>query len=128
MSARTLDRPATSPDSFRHDALVYRGEEEFVDAISSFVLDGLEADEPVLVVVSARKIALLEARLGAATAAVCFIEMAELGRNPARIIPAWRKFVDKHADRGNPPRGVGERCSRREPRPRRASKWSAPTT
>ena len=32
--------------------------------------------------------------------------MGELGRNPARIIPAWQKFLDAHA--GRPVRGIGE--------------------
>ena len=34
--------------------------------------------------------------------------MAELGANPARIIPAWQEFVDAHADLGRPMRGIGE--------------------
>ena len=39
---------------------------------------------------------------------VHFVDMAELGRNPARIIPAWRDFVDTHSEDGQPVRGVGE--------------------
>jgi anti-sigma regulatory factor (Ser/Thr protein kinase) len=31
-----------------------------------------------------------------------------LGANPARIIPAWRHFVDEHGAAGRPVRGVGE--------------------
>jgi anti-sigma regulatory factor (Ser/Thr protein kinase) len=34
--------------------------------------------------------------------------MAEVGRNPARIIPAWREFVADHAADGRRLRGVGE--------------------
>ncbi len=32
--------------------------------------------------------------------------MTQLGSNPARIIPAWRDFLDEHP--GTPVRGVGE--------------------
>ena len=34
--------------------------------------------------------------------------MAEVGRNPARIIPAWRGFLDEHGAGGRPVRGIGE--------------------
>jgi anti-sigma regulatory factor (Ser/Thr protein kinase) len=34
--------------------------------------------------------------------------MAEGGINPARIIPAWREFVDAHSGRGRRLRGIGE--------------------
>jgi hypothetical protein len=34
--------------------------------------------------------------------------MAALGGNPARIIPAWRSFVERHGANGAPIRGVGE--------------------
>jgi hypothetical protein len=39
---------------------------------------------------------------------VKFVDMAKLGRNPARIIPAWQKFVDQHSGYGRPVRGIGE--------------------
>ena len=39
---------------------------------------------------------------------VTFADMAEVGVNPARIIPAWREFVDAHAGRGRRLRGIGE--------------------
>jgi len=38
---------------------------------------------------------------------VDFVDMAELGRNPARIIPAWRRFLADAPDSSSP-RGVGE--------------------
>ena len=31
-----------------------------------------------------------------------FVDMAELGRNPAKIIPAWQKFMDTEAAGGRP--------------------------
>jgi anti-sigma regulatory factor (Ser/Thr protein kinase) len=34
--------------------------------------------------------------------------MADVGANPARIIPAWRRFVAEHAGTGTALRGIGE--------------------
>jgi hypothetical protein len=92
---------------FRHEALLYAGEDEFVETTSPFVRDGVEAHESVLVVISARKIGLLREALGDAAAEVQFADMAEVGTNPARIIPAWREFVDRRSG-GCPVRGIGE--------------------
>jgi hypothetical protein len=46
--------------------------------------------------------------LGPAADQVAFVDMAELGRNPAKIIPAWQKFIDTEAGGNRPARGVGE--------------------
>ena len=79
---------------FRHDALLYAGDEEFVAGTLPFILSGIEAGEPVLVVVDQRKIELLESELGADAAHVQFADMREVGSNPARLIPAWKHFLD----------------------------------
>lgn len=94
--------------TFRHEALLYAGEDEFVDSTSSFLRDGVEAGEPALVVVSARKIGLLREALDADAGSVLFADMADVGANPARIIPVWRDFVDEHADSARQFRGIGE--------------------
>ena len=93
---------------FRHEAFLYAGRDEFLDGTAAFIRDGLAAGEPTLVVVSAEKIALLRAELGADAEQVQFADMAEVGRNPARIIPAWRDFVGERSDPGRPLRGIGE--------------------
>jgi len=100
-------RPET--DTFRHEALLYAGDDEFVAATSSFLRDGIDAGEPALVVIAARKIALLREELGRDADAILFADMTEVGVNPARIIPAWREFVDEFADGGRRRlRGIGE--------------------
>ena len=48
----------------------------------------------------------LEKSLDGQADEVAFVDMGELGRNPARIIPAWQDFLDAHA--GRPVRGIGE--------------------
>jgi hypothetical protein len=94
--------------AFQHEALLYTGDEEFVAGTTAFIRDGLAADEPVLVVVGAAKIELLRDALGRDRERVCFADMADVGRNPARIIPAWRVFVDEQLAGGRPGRGIGE--------------------
>ena len=93
-------------DGYRHDCVMYRGEQGFAEAVVPFVRDGLARDEPVLVAVIGPRLRALRAALGPDAERVLFADMAELGHNPARIIPAWREFTARHG--GRPIRGVGE--------------------
>ena len=93
--------------AFRHEAFLYAGAEGFLRGTVPFIRAGVEAGEPVLVVVGAEKIRRLRDALGADASEVAFADMAEVGRNPARIIPAWRDFLAAHGG-GRPARGVGE--------------------
>jgi hypothetical protein len=61
-----------------------------------------------MVAVIAPRIALLQAALGSDADPVHFVDMAQLGRNPACFIPAWRSFVEERATSGQPVRGTGE--------------------
>ena len=101
-------RAAPPADKFRHEALLYSGWAEFVAGTVPFIRGGLEAGEPVLVVESAAKIDMLRMALGQDSREVLFADMAEVGANPARIIPAWHDFVSRHADSGRRLRGIGE--------------------
>lgn len=95
-------------DAFVHEAFLYDNDDEFVGGLTDFIREGVDAGEPVLVVVAARKIAMLEATLGVAADAVMFEDMSDVGANPARIIPAWADFVRSHALTGRRLRGIGE--------------------
>jgi anti-sigma regulatory factor (Ser/Thr protein kinase) len=97
-----------SERSFRHEALLYAGDDDFLTGTVPFVAEGVDDGEPVLVVVSAQKIERLRDALGAKADAVRFADMADVGANPARIIPAWRDFVDESGATGRPMRGIGE--------------------
>lgn len=108
--------PSTATDhsharGFRHEAMLYTGERGFAAAALRFLREGVARDEPALVVVSARKIALLREALGADAAHVRFDDMADVGANPARIIPAWTAFVREAGGAGRPLRGIGEPIS-----------------
>ena len=87
---------------------MYTGTAGFVDAVVPFVEDGVALEQPVLVAVAGERLAALQTALGATANQVRFADMAELGRNPAQIIPAWLEFVAAHSADGTPIRGVGE--------------------
>jgi hypothetical protein len=74
---------------------------------SAFIRDGLEAGEPVMVAVSALHTEWLREALDG-QADVEFVDIEELGRNPAQIIPAWQQFVNTRSGRFRPVRGIGE--------------------
>ncbi len=101
-------RVQPSISGYRHEALLYAGQDEFLASTASFIRDGITAGEPTLVVVSAKKIGLLRTTLGRRAGNVEFADMTDVGANPARIIPAWRDFVNSHVGEGHSLRGIGE--------------------
>ena len=94
--------------AFVHEAFLYRDSDEFLRGMLEFIGEGIEAGEPVFVVLSAEKIERLRETLGEDADRVLFADMAKVGANPARIIAAWRAFVDEHGADGRPIRGIGE--------------------
>jgi len=93
---------------YRHEAFFYRGDADFVAGGVPFIQAGLDAGEPVMVAVVPHRIDLLRQALGSRADTVSFVDMAEIGRNPARIIPAWSAFLADKAVDGQPVRGIGE--------------------
>jgi anti-sigma regulatory factor (Ser/Thr protein kinase) len=98
----------TTSAAFHHEAAFYSGPDGFVECCRAFIEEGLERDEPVLVMVGSRKLELLREALGSRAEEVHFADMEVVGRNPARIIPAWSRFVADHAGGGGAMRGIGE--------------------
>jgi anti-sigma regulatory factor (Ser/Thr protein kinase) len=98
----------TTPGTFHHEAVFYAGDDEFVERSRAFIEGGLARNEPVLVMVGVRKLELLREALGSRAGQVHFADMEVVGRNPARIIPAWNRFVGDHAEGGGGMRGIGE--------------------
>jgi anti-sigma regulatory factor (Ser/Thr protein kinase) len=93
-------------DRFRHEAVLYRGLDDLVGTAIAFVREGLDRGEPVMVALPPDRVQAIADALGPRSADVLFVNMLEIGGNPARIIPEWRSFVDQ-AD-GRPVRGIGE--------------------
>lgn len=94
--------------TFRHEAIFYDGDDGFVARTMPFLREGIEGGEPIFVVVGAEKIARLRHELGPDADRIHFADMAGVGKNPARIIPAWTDFVDEAGAKGKPFRGIGE--------------------
>lgn len=93
---------------FRHEAMLYAGLEQFIERTGAFVRDAVAAAEPILVAVAEPRASMLREALGRDARHVDFLDAGRIGRNPARIIPAWADWVGRHADSGRPFRGVGE--------------------
>ena len=103
MEARGTRSPATSGSArFRHEALFYAGAEQFARRTAWHVREALDADEAVLIAVIGPRAELLRAELGADAAEVEFLDIERVGRNPARIIPAWQDWVERNTGRRGP--------------------------
>jgi len=97
---------ATGNEGLRHLAYLYDDDRDYLSYLSAFAGTGLRGGEPVFVAVPGRKAALLRERLGAESPLVRYSAMTETGRNPARLIPELRAFLDEHP--GRRARYIGE--------------------
>ena len=100
---RHIDTPG-----YRHEALFYRGDEEFLAGTVPLVRDTITADGAVLVAIPRGRARVLKDALGPDREHVEFADMEELGRNPGRIIGSWRDFIRSHGEDDAPPLGIGE--------------------
>jgi anti-sigma regulatory factor (Ser/Thr protein kinase) len=107
-SATAAPQLADRGQAFHHEALLYSDQDEFLAGTTSFLREALEADAPALVVVDAAQIEMLRAELGSGADRIQFADMAGVGANPGRIIPAWREFVDCHGGGDDGIWGIGE--------------------
>jgi len=99
---------AQPAEGYLHEAFLWSGKEEFLAGTVPFVQEAVAQGQPVLVAVIRPRIEWLRRELGGSPEGVAFVDMAELGRNPARIIPAWRAFIDDNGGGSQPLRGIGE--------------------
>ena len=90
-------------EGFVHSALFYNSQQEYLDFVSRFVVDGLTADEPVLIAVPGDKLALLRdevfRRRNGATAELRMADITEVARNPSRFLAMEGDFVARYPDR-----------------------------
>jgi anti-sigma regulatory factor (Ser/Thr protein kinase) len=82
-----------------HAASFCRHSPDSVASVASFVQEGLSRREAVSICVSAPLAGLLRQALDERWPPAAYIDMAELGRNPGRIIPAMLDFAAAHAGR-----------------------------
>jgi anti-sigma regulatory factor (Ser/Thr protein kinase) len=93
---------AARSDGFRHMVLFYRGLSEYRARVEAFVNAGLASREPVLLALPGDAVP----DVLSSESLVTWADIRQLGRNPARIIPALRAFADGF--RGRPIRIVSE--------------------
>ncbi|MDQ1715613.1 MAG: hypothetical protein QOC60_1558 [Frankiaceae bacterium] len=108
MSAVAVEAPGGAGAGYRHEAYFYRGSDGFLAATLPFVQESLAVGEPILVAVAEPRLALLRDALGGDASQVALVDMSHMGRNPARIIPAWLQFLNDAGAPGRPVRGIGE--------------------
>ena len=100
--------PVRSQQSYRHEAFLWHDATDFAAGMVPFIRDGLEAGEPVLVALIPQHTEWLQDALPGQADQVKFLDMGELGRNPARIIPAVVQFLTTRSGRPRPMRGIGQ--------------------
>jgi anti-sigma regulatory factor (Ser/Thr protein kinase) len=82
-----------------HSAAFYGGTAGFITCVRTFVDEGLEAAEPVLVAAPGPSIGLLREHLNGQGQRVSWADMSRIGANPARIIPAIGAFAGSYPGR-----------------------------
>ena len=88
--------------SLRHQALIYRADEEYLALLLPFVNAGLAKSESVLVVSARPQVDLLRDALGGDAAGVQFADSAGWYRSPRAALEGYRVFVADSFERGVP--------------------------
>ena len=96
----------TRTSGLAHLAFFYEDEDAYYDTLSGFLEVGIAKGEPAMVAVSNRVGARVAKDFGSRNGLVHYLDIACLGRNPARIIPAALGFLHQQA-KGAPARFVG---------------------
>jgi hypothetical protein len=86
-------RDTSAADRLSHQAFFYRGQRDYLAQILAFADAGQASGEPVFIAAPGHNGSVLRDQLGGR---VRYADMAQLGRNPARIIPEVRDFIDAH--------------------------------
>lgn len=94
-------------DSFCHEVAFYEDADAYLDVAVPFLREGLEAGDATMVALGEEKAELVRGALGPEAAELRFVDVEDLGRNPARLLPAWREFAAEQLP-GTSLRGLGE--------------------
>jgi anti-sigma regulatory factor (Ser/Thr protein kinase) len=86
----------------------YDGDAEFVQQCGDFLDHAAEAHRPVLVMLRPDRSELLKAARREKSDNIEFADMSVIGKNPARIIPAWQEFASSHGATSSRLAGIGE--------------------
>jgi anti-sigma regulatory factor (Ser/Thr protein kinase) len=99
---------ASPVETYSHEAYFYAGSDEYLDRAVPFVEAGIEAGEAILLALPQPKRELMRQALEGRAAQVHFMNMEEVGRNPARLIAFWRDFLREDERLATGARGLGE--------------------
>ena len=89
--------------------MLYAGADDFLERAVPFVNDNAADGAAVMVAVPPPNVDRLRKAVSPrARERARILDMTRVGRNPARIIPAWSDFAAEHAGSGRPLRGIGE--------------------
>jgi hypothetical protein len=89
---------ATQP-RLTHEALIYSSDEEFLEPLIPFLQDGLAAGDPVSVVLTPSKSALLRDALGEDARRVSFSDGSRMYRRPAAAFAEYRRHLETELSR-----------------------------
>ena len=106
-----MSAPATAAGTspgFEHEALLYRDDETLLAGVLPFVRDGLARGEQVVVAEPPGRLELVRDALGADGAPVRWLDMAEVGANPARLLALLSTALEEATASGRRLRAVGE--------------------
>ncbi len=85
--------------ALRHDALLFRGGVELARGARRFIQDGIDAGEPTLVAVAAKRLESLRAALGGAADRVRLVDADAVGANPARMLTLVADWAERRPGR-----------------------------
>jgi anti-sigma regulatory factor (Ser/Thr protein kinase) len=83
---------------FSHTALLYRDAQEYRSGLAEFVRAAARSGSPLQAVLPWNTRAAVGGILSGPPARAQLVDMAEVGRNPARLIAAGQSFIDDHRD------------------------------
>src|SRR5438874_1308296 len=85
--------------SLLHEALIYSSEEAFLARLVPFLRDGLDADQPTIVILTPKNVALLRDALGQDADQISFADASKHYRRPAYAIAEFRRRLNSELAR-----------------------------
>jgi anti-sigma regulatory factor (Ser/Thr protein kinase) len=82
---------------FRHTALLYDNREELLEGVGPFAQAAEERGEALLVALPSPTLAAVGEVIDAGSGLVSFMDLDQIGRNPARLVSAWSDFAENDA-------------------------------
>ncbi|HET9172911.1 MAG TPA: sensor histidine kinase [Actinospica sp.] len=92
-----MSEVTTAPAGLLHMIYPYAGQQEYVSGTLAYIEQARSAGAAVLVAATQERRDMLGSHLDGDDT-VTFMDPAELGRNPGRLIPAWQDWIERQTD------------------------------